>query len=691
MNLLKAVFCFLSIILIPWTSICPAELSLYKDNKPSKVPINNQKTFSKIQLVSSLKSLSENTKTIPVGIWIELDKDWYTYWKFPGNTGKALNIQWSTDKKIKIRPNSLKWPIPERISSDSFINFVYKNQVLLTTELSLKSPLSKNLSPVQISAQVEWFICQKLCIPMNQDVLLSVPITEIQKIDHHWAGIFEDWSQKTPLPAQIPSTVRPKNTHWLVEFSSNQTYQLKDFFPLSLNFFSLQTPQILSVKGSKHSLLVGKPSSSKDDKIHEALAVFEDEQGRQFGQWLVFPGTSNSKPLLWFLLLAFLGGILLNFMPCVLPIVFLKLSNSLEQSQKSSVDFIKSNIIYSAGVISSFIVLAMLIIGFKQTGQVTNWGFQMQYPSFLMGMTLLFLLISFNFIGWFSFSLPNIPFFYKGNSYFKHFLTGVLSTTAASPCTVPFMGAAMAYAFGGNTFTVLTVFIFLGLGLSSPYLLLSFFPVGIKFLPKPGKWNETLKHFMAFPMLGTCAWLIHLINQHTNELLPLLFSMLSLALAFWLMDSLYVKNKWIKRFLKFLIIVSLIFPFLHLQSQNSPKNDIDWESFSILKMQNLHSQGEDVFVQLTAEWCLTCKWNEQVTFKNEKVIEFFNTHKIQALKGDWTYKNTDISLLLDRYNRSGIPFYLYLPGQKQNKEADGILLPELITPSLLLKQITQEE
>ena len=528
---------------------------------------------------------------------------------------------------------------------------------------------------------------------MKQDVQLSLPIAEVSKAHPRWMQIFEDWSQKMPQLTQNQATLQSKNNDsWFIQFSTNQDYQLMNFFPLSSDLFSLQKPNILSQTDKEHSLWVKKAATvSKENQTREALVVFRDKQGRQSSQWIVFPKkTSPISALFWFCLLAFLGGVLLNFMPCVLPIVFLKLSNSVEQSQKSPANFIKSNIAYSAGVIFSFIILALLVVVLKEAGHAINWGFQMQNPTFLIGMNFLFLLISFNFMGWFAISIPHIPFFYKGENYLKHFLTGILSTTAASPCTVPFMGAAVAYAFAGKTLTVLIVFLFLGIGLSFPYLLLSCFPTGIKRLPTPGIWNERLKHCMVFPMLGTCAWLIHLINQHTNELFPLLFSMVSLALAFWLIQHTSQKTLWTNGLLKLIVLMSLVYPFLHFYSQEKiTTTNIQWEDFSLSKLQNLQSQGESVFVQLSAQWCLTCKWNEQITFKNKKVIDFFNQSKIRTLKGDWTHKNKDISLLLDKYHRSGIPFYLYLPGKTHPKNNREILLPELITPNGLLKTLSQ--
>ena len=340
------------------------------------------------------------------------------------------------------------------------------------------------------------------------------------------------------------------------------------------------------------------------------------------------------------------------------------------------------------GVIFSFMLLAFLVVLLKKGGSSIGWGFQMQSSYFLLGIIFLFVLISFNFIGWFPFNLPSIPFFHRGKNLFKHFLTGILSTTAASPCTVPFMGAAMGYAFSGNTIQISMIFLFLGLGLSFPYLLLSIFPKWVQHIPSPGNWSTKLKHFMAFPMLATCMWLIHLFNkQEPENLLLLLFSLLFLALGFWLLNNIK-KRTYLKWFFRLIISISLIYPFLQLyqgKAVNAPS--ISWETFSIEKMEKLRSEEQAVFVNFTAEWCLTCKFNEQITFKNKKVIQFFTDKKIRSLKGDWTHKNPEISIILKSYRRSGIPFYLYFPPKSKSP---AILLPEILTPNILLKNLNKE-
>ena len=311
----------------------------------------------------------------------------------------------------------------------------------------------------------------------------------------------------------------------------------------------------------------------------------------------------------------------------------------------------------------------------------------MQSPYFLLSIIFLFTLISFNFMGWFSLSLPSIPFFHRGKNLFKHFLTGILSTTAASPCTVPFMGASIGFAFSSSAFHIIMIFLFLGIGLSFPYLLLSVFPRGMNYIPPPGNWSHKLKHFMAFPMLATSVWLIHLFNQLQNQkLFTLLSCLLLLTFGFWVLNN-FKRRFWLTWLFRLIIFVSLVFPFFSLY-KGTEKENIPWESFSIEKMNSILSKERPLFINFTADWCLTCKFNEQVTFKNKKVIRFFADNNIQSLKGDWSDKNSEISGILEQYNRSGIPFYLYFP--PQSSESSPIILPELLTPGILFKYLNKK-
>ena len=669
-----------------------------KTYSKDKVTLEDKKSFSSIKLVSPYQVISNQTKKIPIGLWITLDKGWHSYWKNPGESGKPLAIKWNLPKGASMSP--LMWPLPEKITFGSLTNFGYKNSFLLTSELFLPKKPTK---PINITAEVEWLICKKVCIPITSKIQIEWPIENIEKMNI-WKDTFQQWSKRMPKIMDKKITLKSKDTQWQAHINTKKKLQLIDVFPLSKSTFSFQPPIILSKKAHQHSILINpllssQSSNTNQDKFSftkstpsssytsfnksKVLVVFQD-MGNRLGFIYTFQKEKNT---LWFLLLAFLGGIFLNLMPCVLPIVFLKFSNTIEQSKQKTSSVILSNLFYSAGVICSFLLLALILLLLKRGGESVGWGFQMQSPYFLLSIIFLFIFISFNFMGWLSFSVPSFPFLHKGQNFFKHFLTGSLSTTAASPCTAPFMGAAMGYAFSESTTQIIMIFLFLGLGLSFPYLLLSIFPKWIQYIPFPGKWSNKLKHFMAFPMLATCAWLIHLFNQQeSTNILPLFFSLICIYFGFWLLNN-FKRRTWLTWCSRIIILIAVIYPFIHFyQTTKSDSPKIVWEPFSIEKMQTLHSEGKTIFVNFTADWCLTCKFNEQITFKNQRVIHAFTERKIHGLKGDWTNKNPEITSVLERYRRSGIPFYLYFSPDSPS----AIVLPELLTPNILLKHIDRE-
>ena len=595
--------------------------------------------LSQARAVSPLKSISNNTKTIPVGLHITLKKGWHSYWKYPGETGRPFKIQWTHPAGVKV--SSLGWPSPLRLVSSSIVSFIYQDEFFLTQYLTLPSASTHKSKHLTLKARAEWLICKTLCIPIEQNLTLRLPVKN--KAEPH---------------------------------------------PLHTRLFNSRLSQM---PPSARLLLSTQPALEPAPAQPKGVNIF------------------------WILLSAFLGGLILNFMPCVLPIVFLKLSHTIEQAPQIKAGrgglraAAVSNIAYSLGVTLAFLFLGGVIIFLKKGGELIGWGFQMQSPYFLAGLILLFMLLSFNFMGWVHVVLPRplrLKVFHPPERPgrvvpIKEFLTGVLSTTAASPCTAPFMGAALGYGLTGSAGDTLLVFMLLGLGLSSPLLLLSVFPKMFKLLPLPGAWNENLKTFMAFPMLGTAAWLISLLNQHAPHiLLPFLLNLVLLSAGFWL-ACYAAKGLWLWRIV---IVMCLLLPFWLLQSAQllaeggkvqkdfapagggkQQKEKLNWEVFSIQKLEALRAQNKAVLVNFSASWCLTCLFNENTAFKNKKVIQLINNRPIYLLKGDWTHKNPQITQVLNQWGRHGIPFYLYFPGAGGQNQAQ--VLPAILTPSILLKEL----
>ncbi len=692
--------------------LCPAEnspLSLSPlENSPQHIGRRAKKSpFSQIKLISPYLKLSPETQKVPTGLWVSLNQGWHGYWHYPGESGKATKIRWTLPEGATISP--LRWPLPERVTSGPLTSFGYKKSFLLVSTLSLPEQ-KKTTSSLQVQAHVEWFICKELCIPLKGKAELNWPVGEKEKISPKWQTVFDKWALHLPQNTGETLLFQQEGRYWKTGFSTKTKQTLMDVFPFSKYPLSPHKPLIFSEKSHQHSFQVlprlehgrkiSPPSPLKTEQAkpgpehkilalfkdqdqtrprqeHKILALFKDQDHKKSGQVYRFaPPQKNQKNIFLFLLLSFLGGLLLNFMPCVLPVVFLKFSSALKSFQQKKSVMVKENLFYSLGITTSFLLLALLLFLLKKGGESIGWGFQMQSPWFLLSMIFLFTLISFGFMSWFT--LPSLPFVYKQQNYLQSFLTGVLITISATPCTAPFMGAGIGYGLTGSGAELMLIFLFLSLGLAFPYILLSFFPRGIRYVPLPGQWNHKLKHFMAFPMLATVIWLIHVLNQQRPEsLLVVLFGLLLLTLSFWILNNLSQKAKpltWV------LLLLAMGGPFVHVY-QKKEVHKIQWEVFSLSRMDKAQKEGQPLFVKVTADWCLTCQFNERLTFKNKKVIRFFKDRKILALKADWTEPDKEITTLLERYHRAGIPFYLYLPPSG----GQAVLLPEILTPTLFFK------
>ena len=673
MNFKKQVFLiFLLISCFSWQGVKATPLQT--QTKPA--------ALSSVKLISPLQSISKDTKKILIGVYVYLSKGWHSYWQFAGDSGKPLQIKWDVPHAIRISP--LKWPIPIRQKvhlngAPELINFIYKKSFLLIGELSWKDLESQKdyfqnaVSFLQISARVKWLICKQVCIPFSQNLSLKIPFTEKEKVHPLRQKIFNTWMNKMILPAPKVLPIQQVEGGYIIK-GLHRFGPVLDLFPISAGVFSLEDPVSRLMDTEEQVLFVKKSKKFDPDASPAGVIVFNSSnEGAKPAAYLF--QFKTEKNIFWFLLLAFLGGILLNFMPCVLPIVFLKLADISFAPQRVW----KVALLYSTGVVSAFLALAGVIVALKAGGASIGWGFQMQSAYFLLSLILLFTLLSLNFIGFFPIALPSLPFFrYKGASSLKHFLTGILSVSAASPCTAPFMGAAIGYALSSAIWKIWAIFFSLGAGLAFPYLTLAIFPYWRRFIPSPGVWSEKLKQFMAFPMLASVAWLISLLNAiHPDSMLAILMSLVFLSMGFWLIS--FVQKK---RFLIILVIIGLlIYPFYVLKDSQASISSLNWKNFSIQKMQE--TKGP-LLISFSANWCLTCHFNEWITFKNKKVIETIHQNKIQLLKGDWTNKNPEITEVLNQYGRLGIPFYLYFPLKGQPR-----VLPELLTPTIFLNAIRE--
>ncbi len=380
--------------------------------------------------------------------------------------------------------------------------------------------------------------------------------------------------------------------------------------------------------------------------------------------------TSTGMTILLTLASAFLGGLILNLMPCVFPILSLKIL-SLSKHHLSQKHKAIESLYYTAGILVSFWLLAILLLTLKSIGQQVGWGFQLQSPGMVLGLASLFLLLALNLFGVFEIGLTLTQLHTKNHhGNWGAFSTGILSTLVATPCAAPFVGSAIGIALVQPSWMTGIIFTSLALGLATPYVLISTLPGTQQLLPKPGPWLKTFKEFLGFPMLATCIWLLSILAKLSNPiLLPALATLLGISLLAWTYGKWGYQHPYKSLFI--VIALGLVIWGLN-QSPTKTTEHIDWKPFSAQAIEDARKSGP-VFIDFGADWCLTCQFNEKTTLQNPKIVQAFRTHHIQAFKADWTHQDPQITQALAKFNRNSIPCYIYYP---QGKEAE--ILPELL-------------
>ncbi len=412
---------------------------------------------------------------------------------------------------------------------------------------------------------------------------------------------------------------------------------------------------------------------------------------------------------------AFLGGVILNLMPCVFPMLGIKVLSVVKKAGATKRTIRLSGIVYTLGVVSSFLAFAIAIAILKSTGKQVGWGFQLQSPAFIAGLATLFVLMSLNFFGFFEFGLPAwlIPQrkHQKDDGLFGEFMAGVMVALVASPCTAPFMAGALGFALAQPTMIMMLVFVFLGLGLGSPFLILTFFPGLTKFLPRPGNWMITLRQLLSFPLLITCVWLIWVFNKQTSpdQTAMLLSFLIAITFVIWMYRI--VKNK--PAMMRNILVLASIIPMLYTGSKafSKPpvpktaslsgesgsnidkvelmeKHGVTWYKFVPGVVDALVEKDKTVFVDFTAAWCITCQANAKTVFSSKKVVDYVNSNdRVALVYADWTNDDPEITKALEAQGRSGIPLYLvYTPGVEK-----PAILPQIITPEIFLNSIGAKE
>lgn len=610
---------------------------------------------------------------------IKLEPDWHFYWKNPGEAGMPPSLDWKLPEGISII--ATEWPTPERFEKEGMITFGYSHQVPFL--LTAKADPSLPLGDFEIKGDVQWVICSsETCLPGSTEVTAKVHVASEAKIDEQKKSRFEAVQKALPQSLPVSSITKDKDA---VTVSVDDDVAMADplFFPESGNNFHI-VPKISRKSKGADVLLssdAGKGILVLGDKAYHVGEIAES--------------TPVEIPLgfFWALLFAFLGGLILNLMPCVLPVVSLKVMSFVKMAGQSRTELIKHGVFFTFGVLISFWALAGAIILLQSTGEAVGWGFQLQDPLFIALLTLLFVLMALSLFGVFELGTgiaamageASVQTEKKG--YQASFFSGIFATAVATPCTGPFMGSALGYALTQPAYITMAVFTALALGMSLPYLLLGIFPALIRWFPKPGAWMESFKQFLGFLMMLTALWLLWVFVGQTSEfaLFGLLFALLIASLGAWIFGRFGAayRNKKTRIIGYVLATVCLIFALgtvnfsSRLEANPTTSLSSDWEPYSEARIAELRAQGTPVLIDFTAKWCLICQTNHMV-LTGSKVEKTLNERGVVKMKADWTKRDPEITKALANFGRSGVPLYVFYGSEKEPEIMPQVLVPDSV-------------
>ena len=640
---------------------------------------------SKIILVSESTTLQPKD-SLYLGIKFELEKDWHTYWENPGDAGEGAVIKWSLPDGVST--SEILWPGPERIPVDPLMTFGYNNEVILLTKISTSDKID---FPIELNAQVSWFTCKDICIPQDGNVSIVINEGELTK-SNDYAEI-KQYVDKLPKEfLENYKVEKLEEKYFLQSTLENNKFDSIYFFPREYGLIDYVENQIYEKNENSFSLEVKASKTGMKLPYFDGVIKAINSEGTFFFD-VNFPLNiqNEDKNLFLLLVFAFLGGLILNIMPCVFPILSIKVLRFIQYSEDSSVETYKFGLSYSLGVILSFLLIALILIGLKSSGEVIGWGFQLQYPLVISILFYLFIALGFLFMSnlVIGSQLGNLNSLVKvKNESFESFLTGILAVVVASPCTAPFMGSAIGFALLQPSFNSILIFLSLGIGFALPYLILSIKPTLLSFLPRPGPWMETFKQFMAFPMWASALWLLWVLSGQVDSdtVILVLIGGLALSLSLWLLEKNTTEIKLVKWILRGTAIVLIGFSIYIIPTSYSTKKEIFTkdEIYSEQRLRELRNSNQIVFLNFTADWCITCKVNERVALKTQKVQKILKRESINYLEADWTRKDEMIASKLEEFGRSGVPLYLLYPSKGK-----PIILPEILTEDILIKYLLE--
>jgi thiol:disulfide interchange protein/DsbC/DsbD-like thiol-disulfide interchange protein len=690
---------------------CALSLSILGIGGPLRAQTYQGRELVKTQLVADTDAIVPG-KSFTVGLLLRMAPNWHTYWKYSGDAGLPSEIVWHLPPGWKA--DEIQWPIPLKTNDPGDIQtYGYENEVMLMQEITPPANLANG--SVKLSADANWLVCEKICIPGSASLTLTLVRSTISNpanaelFDRYRKLLPQDWPAENTATAKWRRSGSDLNLEVTSEALAGSP--AVDFFPAPPPSVLIGHPSVEARSGDKITFKIPLQNADKGLSSLPGLLVFASRPNADDRMaWKVSSmGGVTSRPepvaapgLLTFLLFGVIGGFILNLMPCVLPVISLKIFGFIQQAGQDRQKILRSGIAFTAGIFTWFIALALVLIGLKAAGRDVTWGgFQFTNAYFVLTLSVIVLVFALNLFGVFEISLPqSLSRGLLSNAERKDnlgsFFQGVFATVLATQCTAPFLGTALGFAFTQSPAVVLSMFVAIAAGMSLPYLLLSAEPAWLRFLPKPGPWMLHLKQFMGFLLLATLLFLIYVLGAQRGLDGAIWAScfLLVVAIACWMKGAFILPTasatKRVVVLLLMLVIVLGSGAYLIGDKFQSARTDLaqsgsvsDWQPFTPERLQSEISQGHTVFIDFTAAWCLTCKFNEKTVLESARVRDAFQRHGVVKLKADWTNGDPAITKILQQFGRPGVPLYVLYPGNSEER----IVFPELLTQRILLDKL----
>lgn len=670
-------------------------------------------------LVPEMASVAPG-KSFAVAVRLRMDKGWHTYWKNSGDSGMPTSVEWHLPEGFVVGP--LRWPTPERIDIGGIVSYGYHGEIWLLTDIT--APKGWTGAEAILGAKVGWLMCKELCIPGEARLEVRLPRGD-GAADPSRAAEFAVARAAMPAPVRgsgwdVGAYAAPDTKTIVLRIAAPAGSVAPDrayFFPEASPLVDHAVPQVPAVIGGVRELTMALSAAAEGlpQRLTGALVLEGGAAGKRALEVdvplmrsappQIAGATAAPKgediPLGVALCFAFIGGLVLNVMPCVLPVISLKVFSFMRQGGDRPATVMAHSLVFAAGVGASFLALAGLLLALRAAGQAIGWGFQFQSPLFVAAMCALVFVLSLSLFGVFLIggSLMGAGAGLAAREGMAgSFFSGVLATTLATPCTAPFMGAALGFALAQSAAVTLAVFLALGAGMAAPYLILAANPALLRLLPKPGAWMETFKQATGFLMMGTAVWLLWVFGatRSPEAVVMLVAYLLLLGLGCWAVGQFAGPARGrASRVAAWSCAAALaVGGWLWLVVPATETGDtgraatagsgIPWKPYSAAALQGALATGKPVFVDFTAEWCLSCKVNERVALAPASTVDLFRERGVIALKADWTARDPEITRALESFGRSGVPLYVYYPA---GKGGAPVVLPEIITPGIVRRAI----